>query len=115
MTDFPVGLPFEEARAVLRGVAAAHRLPVEHAALARCHGRVLAQDILAPIALQPFDNSAMDGYACRQADLRAKRGGRVDNWSANSSPAAHWACRWTRANAFESPPAPRSRPVPIAW
>lgn len=71
MTDFPVGLPFEEARAVLRGVAAAHRLPVEHAALARCHGRVLAQDILAPIALQPFDNSAMDGYACRQADLRA--------------------------------------------
>jgi molybdopterin molybdotransferase len=71
MTDFPVGLLFEDARGVLQGVAAAHRLPVEHAALARCHGRVLAQDIVAPIALQPFDNSAMDGYACRHADLRA--------------------------------------------
>lgn len=71
MTDFPVGLLFEEARAVLQGVAAAHRLPVEHVALARCHGRVLAQDVVAPIALQPFDNSAMDGYACRYADLRA--------------------------------------------
>jgi molybdopterin molybdotransferase len=71
MTEFPVGLLFEEARAVLQGVAAAHRLPVELAALARCHGRVLAQDIVAPIPLQPFDNSAMDGYACRHADLRA--------------------------------------------
>ena len=71
MTDFPVGLLFEEARAVLQGVAAAHRLPVEHAVLAHCHGRVLAQDVVAPIPLQPFDNSAMDGYACRHADLRA--------------------------------------------
>lgn len=71
MTEFPVGLLFEEACTILRGVAVAHRLPVEHAALARCHGRVLAQDIVAPIALQPFDNSSMDGYACRQGDLRA--------------------------------------------
>lgn len=72
MTEFPVGLLFEDARAVLQGVAAAHRLPVEHAALARCHGRVLAQDVVAPIPLQPFDNSAMDGYACRHADLGAE-------------------------------------------
>ena len=71
MTEFPLGLLFEEARAVLQGVVAAHRLPVEHAALARCHGRVLAEDVLAPIPLQPFDNSAMDGYACRSADLCA--------------------------------------------
>ena len=71
MTEFPVGLLFDEARALLQGVAAAHRLPVEDAALARCHRRVLAQDIVAPMPLQPFDNSAMDGYACRHADLRA--------------------------------------------
>lgn len=70
MTEFPLGLLFEEARAVLRGVAAAHRLPVEHVTLARAHGRVLAEAIIAPIPLQPFDNSAMDGYACRHADLR---------------------------------------------
>ena len=70
MTDFPVSILFDEARDILRRVAAAHRLPVEQVALARAHGRVLAHDIVAPIALQPFDNSAMDGYACRHADLR---------------------------------------------
>ncbi|RZA21671.1 MAG: molybdopterin molybdenumtransferase MoeA [Lysobacteraceae bacterium] len=69
MSDFPTSLLFDDARALLRQVAAAHRLPTEQVALARCHGRVLAQDISAPIALQPFDNSAMDGFACRHADL----------------------------------------------
>lgn len=69
MTDFPTSILFDEARAILRDVASSHRLPVEHLALARCHGRVLAEDIIAPIALQPFDNSAMDGYACRHVDL----------------------------------------------
>lgn len=69
MADFPTGIAFDEARGILEGVASAHRLPVERIALSRCHGRVLAQDIVAPIALQPFDNSAMDGYACRHADL----------------------------------------------
>src|SRR5690606_34657650 len=43
----------------------------EQLPLARCHGRVLAEDIAAPIALQPCDNSAMDGYACRRADIAA--------------------------------------------
>jgi molybdopterin molybdotransferase len=70
MTDVPTSILFDEARAILRDVAASHRLPVEHLALARCHGRVLTEDIVAPIALQPFDNSAMDGFACRHADLR---------------------------------------------
>jgi molybdopterin molybdotransferase len=32
-------------------------------------GRVLAADIVAPISLPPFDNSAVDGYAVRHADL----------------------------------------------
>ena len=31
-------------------------------------GRVLAQDIIAPVSLPPFDNSAVDGYAVRAAD-----------------------------------------------
>lgn len=69
MTDTPTGIAFEDARQILADVATRHRLPVERLALARCHGRVLAEDIAAPIALQPFDNSAMDGYACRHADL----------------------------------------------
>lgn len=69
MTNFPTGLLFDEASAIIERVASGHRLAPERLALARTHGRVLAQDVVAPIALQPFDNSAMDGYALRHADL----------------------------------------------
>ena len=34
-------------------------------------GRVTAADVKAPVDLPPFDNSAVDGYAVRHADLRA--------------------------------------------
>lgn len=44
-------------------------LPVETCPLRRAHGRVLRQDIVANDLLPPFDNSAMDGYAVRVADL----------------------------------------------
>src|ERR1700731_972958 len=37
--------------------------------LAAAYGRVMASDITAPISLPPFDNSAVDGYAVRAADL----------------------------------------------
>ncbi|MEG0006718.1 MAG: molybdopterin molybdotransferase MoeA [Aeromonas sp.] len=33
--------------------------------------RILAQDIASPLSVPPFDNSAMDGYAVRLADLAA--------------------------------------------
>jgi molybdopterin molybdotransferase len=33
-------------------------------------GRVLANDVIAPINVPPFDNSAVDGYAVRAADLK---------------------------------------------
>lgn len=62
---------FEEALAVVRQVAGANRLPAEARGLSRAHGHVLARDLVAPIALPPFDNSAMDGYALRSADLAA--------------------------------------------
>ena len=45
------------------------RTPVEHRALQSCLGLGLAADLLAPIALPPFDNSAMDGYAVRAVDV----------------------------------------------
>jgi molybdopterin molybdotransferase len=38
-------------------------------ALADADGRVLAGDIAAPLPLPPFTNSAVDGYALRNADL----------------------------------------------
>jgi molybdopterin molybdotransferase len=66
---FPTGLLFDEARAIVARVAGEQRLPVEFLAPARAHGRVLAQDVVATMALPPFDNSAMDGFALRQGDL----------------------------------------------
>ena len=44
-------------------------LPVVDLPLADCLGLVLAADLTAPVALPPFDNSAMDGYAVRAADV----------------------------------------------
>ncbi|MFC5064898.1 gephyrin-like molybdotransferase Glp [Actinomycetospora atypica] len=41
----------------------------ESVALADARGRVLAADLTSPVALPPFANSAMDGYAVRAADL----------------------------------------------
>jgi len=69
MNDFPSDLRFDEAHAIIEQVAQAHRLPTERIALSRAHGRLLAQDVVASMALPPFDNSAMDGYAMRHADL----------------------------------------------
>lgn len=44
---------------------------VETVPLAAADGRVLAQDVAAPVDLPPFANSAVDGYAVRFADLAA--------------------------------------------
>jgi molybdopterin molybdotransferase len=42
---------------------------IETLATALARGRTLARDVPAPIDLPPFDNSAVDGYAVRHADL----------------------------------------------
>ena len=48
------------------------RLPVlagiETVPLGQADGRVLAEDLVAPLDLPPFDNAAVDGYAVRAAD-----------------------------------------------
>jgi len=41
----------------------------EQASLAAALGRILARDLIAPLPLPPFHNSAVDGYAFRHADL----------------------------------------------
>jgi molybdopterin molybdotransferase len=41
----------------------------ERVPLSGAQGRVTAADVAAPIDLPPFDNSAVDGYAVRHADL----------------------------------------------
>ena len=62
-------------------VADAERLIIERVApvsecetvtLREAMGRVLAEDLIAPVNVPPFDNSAVDGYAVRAADLDAK-------------------------------------------
>ena len=45
---------------------------IETVALRAAGGRVIAEDVVAPIDLPPFDNSAVDGYAVRHADLDAQ-------------------------------------------
>lgn len=47
---------------------------VEDVPLQDALGRVLAADLVAPIALQPFDNSQMDGFAIRAEDSRRAPG-----------------------------------------
>ena len=44
-------------------------MPAEPVSLREARGRVLAEPLLAAVALPPFDNSAMDGYAVRAADV----------------------------------------------
>ncbi|HEY8382373.1 MAG TPA: gephyrin-like molybdotransferase Glp [Microvirga sp.] len=63
-------LSVDDARALI-----AERLspvaPIERVPLVEADGRVLAETVLAPLDLPPFDNSAVDGYAVRSSDLAA--------------------------------------------
>jgi molybdopterin molybdotransferase len=70
----------------LLSVADAERLIAERVApvngreivtLRQAAGRVLAENIIAPVDVPPFDNSAVDGYAVRAADLQSDRESRL--------------------------------------
>lgn len=74
---FPTRIAFDDARRILAEVAATRRLPAERVALGSAHHRVLASDLFATIDQPGFDNSAMDGFALRHADLADGRGLRV--------------------------------------
>jgi len=50
----------------------------EPVSLAKARGRVVAKDVIAPIDLPPFDNSAVDGYAVRHSDLDPKAETRLE-------------------------------------
>lgn len=58
----------EEARERACALVDAHSA-FDGVSVAVAAGRVLAQDVQAPIALPPFDSSAMDGYAVRVRDF----------------------------------------------
>ncbi|HEV8256655.1 MAG TPA: molybdopterin molybdotransferase MoeA, partial [Casimicrobiaceae bacterium] len=65
----PNSMPVAKARELIASflapVTAVERVHVRNAL-----GRVLAEDIVSPIAVPGYDNSAMDGYAVRFADLK---------------------------------------------
>jgi molybdopterin molybdotransferase len=57
----------DEHRRVVAGLISAS--PPSPQPLADALGRVLAEDVIAPLSLPVFDNSAMDGYAVRVEDV----------------------------------------------
>lgn len=64
----PDALPVAQAQQILRDfVTPVHA--VEKVALRSALDRVLAQDLISPVNVPQHDNSAMDGYALRGADL----------------------------------------------
>jgi molybdopterin molybdotransferase len=59
-------------QALARLLAQAHRLAeVETVSTLAAHGRVLAQPVVSALDVPPMDNSQMDGYALRCADVPA--------------------------------------------
>jgi len=63
-------LPLSEMERLI-GERVAPVVETERVPLRGARGRVTAADIKAPVDLPPFDNSAVDGYAVRYADLHA--------------------------------------------
>ena len=103
-------LPVEEVERIIRERVT----PVaetETVGLNAASGRVIARDIIAPIDLPPFDNSAVDGYAVRHADLDAKSETRlavVERVTAGRA-AAHALAAQAAGTDDRSPPAPTER------
>ncbi len=65
-------LSLEQARVAIIAALAGRRMAVETVSttdLSELIGRTLGETLYAPIALPPFANSSMDGYALRAADL----------------------------------------------
>ncbi len=69
MTDFPTRVSFAQAQSIVEAVARLHRMPTETVGLSDAYGRIASRDVASPMPLPPFDNSAMDGFAFRHADL----------------------------------------------
>jgi len=67
--DFGRGdlMPFDDVMDVI--LSSAGPVGSEDVVLSEAAGRVLSADIMSDIDMPPFDKSAMDGFACRRADL----------------------------------------------
>lgn len=70
---FPTRIDYTQALEIVARIGAQHRAPPQRLAIQRVDGRVLAQAVGAEFPLPPFDNSRMDGFAVRSADLSPRR------------------------------------------
>jgi molybdopterin molybdotransferase len=73
---------------------------VERIGLLAADGRVLAEDVIAPVDLPPFDNAAVDGYAVRLADLDGVTDLPVDGRLAAGAPATRALTPMTTRRIF---------------
>lgn len=67
--DEPRRYQLDVVEAMERVVAGVARLGAERLPAAHARGRVLAAPVRSPVNLPPWNNSAMDGYAVRSADV----------------------------------------------
>lgn len=65
----PSGLTFDAALAAVLASAGARTTDTEVVPLEQALGRALAHDVVSRIALPPWDNAGMDGYAVQRADV----------------------------------------------
>ena len=63
MTERPYFVTLEEAQRLCNQTPIQPEVEMVH--LDACHGRILAEDLKSHVNDPPFDNSAMDGFACR--------------------------------------------------
>jgi molybdopterin molybdotransferase len=100
-------LPVAEAERMI-GERVAPVAECETVALRDAAGRVLADDLVARVNVPPFDNSAVDGYAVRTADLNSEgetRLGIVDRVAAGHA-ATHALAAGEAARIFTGAPMP---------
>ncbi|WP_395344479.1 gephyrin-like molybdotransferase Glp [Ningiella sp. W23] len=72
--DAPGLMPIEDARKIIQSIVASSQSLLINEPSQRCElnealDRVLCEDIISPINVPAYDNSAMDGYALRFSDL----------------------------------------------
>jgi molybdopterin molybdotransferase len=60
-------IPFEKAFEIV--LSSARLLGTERVSIAHAANRILAEDVKSDIDMPPFNKAAMDGFACRRADL----------------------------------------------
>lgn len=66
-------ISYDDALAIIRQATGSRKLGTETVPLAEACGRTCAAPLTATLDIQPFDNSAMDGFAVRRDDIARAR------------------------------------------